>query len=198
MNAQLFSVYSVVLDLVREQAFSGSLDGTVRGWDLTTGQLVHTLSGHTSLVGLIGLSQSHLVSAAADSTLRVWGPKTGELNYTLQGHTGAITCFYHDEFKLLSGSDGSLKMWNIKDGTLVRDLLTGIDGVWQVAFEGRWCLATSSQGGSTYMDVWDFGREEEDDDEWIGESPYGMYYDSTDEDDDGRDHDRGDRVDIVD
>ncbi len=179
------TVYSVVLDPARNQACSGSMDGTVRVWNLQTGACQHTLNGHTSLVGLLGLSPSYLVSAAADSTLRIWDPDTGELQHTLAAHTGAITCFQHDEFKVLSGSDGTLKMWNIRDGTVVRDLLTGITGVWQVVFEGRWCVAASNRNDTTVLDVWDFGRD--DDDDWVGEPP-GWEYDedaTDDEDDDG-------------
>jgi len=145
----------------------------VRVWNLQTGQCQYALTGHTSLVGLLGLSPSHLVSAAADSTLRIWDPDTGELRHTLAAHTGAITCFQHDEFKVLSGSDGNLKMWNIRDGTVVRDLLTGITGVWQVVFEGRWCVAASNRNDATVLDVWDFGNE--DDEDWLGEPPGGLY-----------------------
>ncbi|KAF8912150.1 WD40-repeat-containing domain protein [Gymnopilus junonius] len=177
-------VYSVVLDLGRNQACSGSMDGTVRVWNLQTGQCQHTLTGHTSLVGLLGLSPSYLVSAAADSTLRIWDPDTGELRHTLAAHTGAITCFQHDEFKVLSGSDGNLKMWNVRDGTVVRDLLTGITGVWQVVFEGRWCVAASNRNDSTVLDVWDFGTENDED--WIGE-PAGGIYDDDIFSDDGED-----------
>ncbi|KAG6899811.1 hypothetical protein C0993_006634 [Termitomyces sp. T159_Od127] len=166
-------VYSVVLDPIRNQACSGSMDGSVRVWNLHTGQLIHVLAGHTSLVGLLGMSPSHLVSAAADSTLRIWHPDTGELQHTLMAHTGAITCFQHDEFKVLSGSDGNLKMWDIREGTVVRDLLTGITGVWQVVFEGRWCVAASNRSDATVLDVWDFAKEE--DEEWVGEPPGGMY-----------------------
>ncbi|KAG6852810.1 hypothetical protein C0991_009007 [Blastosporella zonata] len=166
-------VYSVVLDPIRNQACSGSMDGSVRVWNLHTGQLIHVLAGHTSLVGLLGMSPSHLVSAAADSTLRIWHPDTGELRHTLAAHTGAITCFQHDEFKVLSGSDGNLKMWDMRDGSVVRDLLTGITGVWQVVFEGQWCVAASNRNDATVLDVWDFGREE--DGEWLGEPSGGMY-----------------------
>lgn len=175
-------VYSVVLDHHRNLACSGSMDGTVRVWNLDDGQCLHTLTGHTSLVGLLGLSPSYLVSAAADSTLRVWDPETGELRHTLAAHNGAITCFQHDEFKVLSGSDGTLKMWDIRDGTQIRDLLTGIVGVWQVIFEGRWCVAASNRVDSTVLDVWDFGNED-DDGEWEGEPPSGIYDEDTDDED---------------
>src|SRR5882762_1901302 len=185
------TVYSGVVDPSRNQACSGSMDSTVRVWNLQTGQCQYTLTGHTSLVGLLGLSPSYLVSAAADSTLRIWDPDTGELRSTLAAHTGAITCFQHDEFKVLSGSDGTLKMWNVRDGTVVRDLLTGITGVWQVVFEGRWCVAASNRNDSTVLDVWDFGteviesedgtREFKEVPDWIGEPPNGFYEDTTDD-----------------
>jgi len=167
------------------------MDGTVRIWSLVNGTCLHTLTGHTSLVGLLGLSPSYLVSAAADSTLRIWDPSTGELKHTLAAHTGAITCFQHDEFKVLSGSDGNLKMWNVKDGTVVRDLLTGITGVWQVVFEGRWCVSASNRNDSTVLDVWDFGKE--CDGGWVGEPTSGVYDDESwseyeeDEEDEGED-----------
>ncbi|KAI0362539.1 WD40 repeat-like protein [Trametes cingulata] len=181
-------VYSVVLDINRNLACSGSMDGTVRVWNLSTGNCQHILAGHTSLVGLLGLSPSYLVSAAADSTLRVWDPDTGELRHTLAAHSGAITCFQHDEFKVLSGSDGTLKMWDIRDGTQVRDLLTGIVGVWQVVFEGRWCVAASNRMDSTVLDVWDFGNDEDED--WEGEPPGGLYDEESDYDDEEDDLDR--------
>ena len=184
----LCSVYSVVLDINRNLACSGSMDGTVRVWNLSTGQCQHILAGHTSLVGLLGLSPSYLVSAAADSTLRVWDPDSGELRHTLAAHQGAITCFQHDEFKVLSGSDGTLKMWDIRDGSQVRDLLTGIVGVWQVVFEGRWCVAASNRMDSTVLDVWDFGND--DDEDWEGEPPGGQYDEESDYSDEDDEMDR--------
>lgn len=170
------------------------MDSAVRVWNLRTGQCQHVLTGHTSLVGLLGLSPSYLVSAAADSTLRIWDPESGELRHTLAAHTGAITCFQHDEFKVLSGSDGTLKMWNVRDGTVVRDLLTGIQGVWQVVFEGRWCVAASNRNPATVLDVWDFGADE---DEWTGEPPSGFYDDDTEEEDEGEEVEQAD-VDAMD
>lgn len=159
------------------------MDSTVRVWDLSTGDCQHVLNGHTSLVGLLGLSPSYLVSAAADSTLRVWNPETGELCHALAAHNGAITCFQHDEFKVLSGSDGTLKMWDIRDGSHVRDLLVDIVGVWQVVFEGRWCVAASNRADATVLDVWDFGTENDEDDGWVGEPPGGIYDEDEEEED---------------
>ena len=188
-------VYSVVLDPTRNITCSGSMDGTVRVWDLSTGTERFKLAGHTSLVGLLGISPSYLASASADSTLRTWDPDTGEMKNSLSAHPGAVTCFQHDEFKVLGGSDGILKMWDIRNGSAVRDLLTGIVGVWQVAFEGRWCVAASNRQDATVLNVWDFGTEEiENEDgtkelrevyDWVGEPPSGFYEDATDDEDEG-------------
>jgi F-box and WD-40 domain protein CDC4 len=86
-------------------------------------------------------------------------------------------------------------MWDIRDGTFVRDLLTGINGVWQVVFEGRWCVAASNRADATMLDVWDFGRDDDDED-WIGE-PAGGLYDDTDEEDEEDDVEQAD-VDAMD
>ncbi|KAI5476245.1 cell division control protein Cdc4 [Pseudohyphozyma bogoriensis] len=158
-------VYSVVFDHVRKQCASGSMDGTVRLWSTETGEQKATLEGHSSLVGLLGLSYRSLVSAAADSTLRIWDPVTGECRHSLAAHSGAITCFQHDEYKVISGSDGTLKMWDVRDGSFTRDLLTGLTGVWQVSFNDRVCVAAVQRNGQSEFDVlsWNDDLDEEED-----------------------------------
>lgn len=146
-------VYSVVLDHARNRCISGSMDNMVKVWSLETGQCIFTLEGHTSLVGLLDLSHERLVSAAADSTLRIWDPENGQCKSRLCAHTGAITCFQHDGQKVISGSDRTLKMWNVKTGEFVQDLLTDLSGVWQVKFNERRCVAAVQRNSLTYIEV---------------------------------------------
>lgn len=146
-------VYSVVLDHKRNRCISGSMDNMVKVWSLDTGSVIYTLEGHSQLVGLLDLSHDKLVSAAADSTLRIWDPETGQCKHTLTAHTGAITCFQHDETKVISGSDGTLKMWNVKTGEFIKDLLTDLTGVWQVKFNERRCVAAVQREQVTYIEV---------------------------------------------
>lgn len=156
-------VYSVVLDYERKRCMSGSMDGFVRIWNLENGTSLYQLEGHTSLVGLLDLTPSHLVSAAADHTLRIWSPDTGALQHTLDGHSGAITCFQHDANKVVSGSDGTLKMWDVRTGVFVRDLLTELSGVWQVRFDERRCVAAvqrmNGATAMTWFEVLDYNVE---------------------------------------
>lgn len=115
--------------------------------------------GHTSLVGLLGLNANHLVSAAADFTVRIWDPARGVCLRILAAHAAAITCFQHDGNKVISGSDGNLKMWDFKTGKFVRNLLTGLGSVWQVKFDERRCVAAVQRAGpnggngATYFEV---------------------------------------------
>ncbi|MCJ1284439.1 SCF ubiquitin ligase complex subunit cdc4 [Xylographa opegraphella] len=150
-------VYSVVLDHERNRCISGSMDNLVKVWSLDSGAVLYNLEGHSSLVGLLDLQRDRLVSAAADSTLRVWDPENGHCKSTLSAHTGAITCFQHDGQKVISGSDRTLKMWDVKTGEFVRDLLTDLSGVWQVKFDERRCVAAVQRNNLTYIEVLDFG-----------------------------------------
>ncbi|KAI8972769.1 WD40-repeat-containing domain protein [Pilobolus umbonatus] len=157
LEGHTHKVYSIVIDAERNHCMSGSMDSTVRIWDLATGNCLRKLEGHTVLVGLLGLTDKYLVSAAADSILRVWSPETGICHHALAGHGSSITCFQHDDDKIISGSEGSLKMWDIKTGKFNRDLITDVDGVWRVAFDGRRCIAAVHKKHETSFRMLDFG-----------------------------------------
>lgn len=159
-------VYSAVLDYKRNRCISGSMDWFVKVWSLETGTLLYTLEGHTSLVGLLDLNRTTLVSAAADSTLRVWDPDNGNFLHKLEGHQGAITCFQHDEYKVVSGSERTLKLWNIRTGKLVQDLLDGLTRIWQVRFDQRRCVAAVQRNDRTFIEVLDFDYDPYEMDEY--------------------------------
>lgn len=157
MEGHTQKVYSVVIDGERNRCMSGSMDSSVRIWDLETGDCIKRLEGHTVLVGLLGITQKYLVSAAADSILRVWSPETGVCHHALSGHGNSITCFQHDDTKVISGSEGGLKMWDIHTGRFVRDLITDVDCVWRVAFDERRCISAVQKKNETSFRILDFG-----------------------------------------
>jgi F-box and WD-40 domain protein CDC4 len=150
-------VYSIVLDHERNRCISGSMDNMVKIWSLESGTCLYTLEGHSSLVGLLDLRSDLLVSAAADSTLRIWNPENGQCQHVLSAHTAAITCFQHDGYKVISGSDKTLKMWDAKSGEFVRDLLENLTGGWQIRFNERKCVAAVQRNQMTFIEVLDFG-----------------------------------------
>ena len=71
---------------------SGSLDTSIRVWDVETGNCIHTLTGHQSLTSGMELKDNILVSGNADSTVKIWDIKTGQCLQTLQGEVdSAVT-----------------------------------------------------------------------------------------------------------
>lgn len=64
---------------------SGSLDTTIRVWDVLEGCCLHTLVGHTSLTSGMQLLDNILVSANADSTIKVYSFKLNKFSLYLLG-----------------------------------------------------------------------------------------------------------------
>ena len=87
---------------------SGSNDHTLKVWNVSSGECLRTLSGHTSharrrrpvkqrvdrlstprraqVYCVVVLSNGHVVSGSGDDTLKVWDPSSGQCLRTLTGH----------------------------------------------------------------------------------------------------------------
>ena len=72
-------VRAVAVSQEGARAISGSDDGTVRVWNLATGQEEAALTGHTDWVRAVAVSQdgARAVSGSDDGTVRVWDLATG-------------------------------------------------------------------------------------------------------------------------
>jgi hypothetical protein len=103
---------------------SGSDDGTVKLWDVATGQEVRTLSGHTDSVLSVAFSPDGrlLASGSWDKTVKLWdvGVATKDFSSppevrTLRGAGGVLSLAFSPDGRLLaSGSaDGAVKLWNV-------------------------------------------------------------------------------------
>ena len=112
---------------VRRVAFSpdghmlatGSIDHTIRLWDVATGSHLSTLSGHTNWVTSLAFSPDGQTLAsgggALDETIRLWDVATGRLLRTLSSPTLGVNSVAFDGQTLASGSaDGTILLWEIK------------------------------------------------------------------------------------
>ena len=158
LTPQPHLVTSVALDPTRNIACSSSKDKTVRVWDLNTGTARFTLTGHIDVVIQLALSGSHLVSASEDGTLRVWDPDTGEMKRKLRTK---CTCFQRSESKVLAGGRRTIKIRDLTDGSVVRDISSGDWSITFVkaTFDDRWCVAVTKRSDGSFIDTWDFGTE---------------------------------------
>lgn len=108
-------------DCERSIVVSGSLDASIRVWDIADGQCLHTLTGHQSLTSGMQLRGNILVSGNADSTIKVWDISNGQCLHTLAGqnkHQSAVTSlqFLQNGLVVSSSDDGSVKLWDALTG----------------------------------------------------------------------------------
>ena len=97
----------------RPVLISGSLDNTLKIWDIRTGRCIRTLFGHIEGVWGVDVDKLRIVSASHDKTIKIWDRDTALCQNTLVGHTAAVTCIGLGDDKIISGSDDSeIKVWS--------------------------------------------------------------------------------------
>jgi F-box/WD-40 domain protein MET30 len=93
--------------------FSGSLDNTIKVWDIASGKATSTMFGHIEGVWSIAYDRLRIVSGSHDRTIKVWNREDGKCVTTLVGHRAAVTCLALGDDKIVSGSDdGDIRVWS--------------------------------------------------------------------------------------
>jgi len=112
--ATLVSINSLSFSPDGNLLASGSDDKTTKLWDVKSGSLVRTLSGHTSYVYSVAFSPDGnlLASGSGDKTTKLWDVKSGSLIRTLTGHTDPV-------YSVAFSPDGNLLASGSSDGTLL-------------------------------------------------------------------------------
>ncbi|KAH8894972.1 hypothetical protein GQ53DRAFT_779789 [Thozetella sp. PMI_491] len=132
---------------------SGGCDRDVRVWDLTTGQCLHTLRGHTSTVRCLKMSDANTaISGSRDTTLRVWDIQSGVCRNLLVGHQASVRCLEIKGDIVVSGSyDTTAKVWSISEGRCLHTLQGHYSQIYAIAFDGQ-RVATGSL--DTSVRIW--------------------------------------------
>src|SRR5205085_7685615 len=71
---------------------SGSLDQTIRLWNVADGKLIREIKGHTDIVDSIAFNKDGklLASGSSDKTIRVWNPDDGKEVKNLGAQAGTV------------------------------------------------------------------------------------------------------------
>jgi len=133
-EGNISGVNSVAFSPDRQLALSGSDDGTIKLWEVNTGQLVRTFSGHTYPVYSVAFSPDgqRALSGSRDNTLKLWEVNTGQLLRTFSEHVvgwiKSVAFSPNGQWALSGGSyDDSnnrlvakMYLWEVNTGQLIR------------------------------------------------------------------------------
>ncbi|MFL5352994.1 AAA family ATPase [Archangium sp.] len=141
------------------RVLSASEDGTLKVWDVKTGQPLATLRGHRGEV--LGCAVTgdgrRAVSASRDGSLKAWDAETGQCIATLYGHTGpAWACAVTEEGRRVvsASSDETLRVWDLETQSCLATLRGHAGWVTDcvVTRDGRRAISASRDGT---LRVWD-------------------------------------------
>ncbi|MDB9529818.1 NB-ARC domain-containing protein [Oscillatoria sp. CS-180] len=143
---------------------SGGSGCDVKLWDVYTGMLLRTLSGHTNDVYTVtfaphlSLSQElMLASGSSDHTIRLWNSTTGRCLKTFVGHHNQVSSLSFDAAATMLAAvslDQTVRLWNVQTAQSLRTWTSHTDWVYPVAFspDGR-SLVSGSNNSS--VRVWE-------------------------------------------
>jgi WD40 repeat protein len=132
---------------------TGSMDKTIKIWNLKSGRLKYHFKGHKRIIRSVAFSPDNkwLASSSADRTVRIWNLSSGKLHYRLAAHPSSVWSvgFSSDSAWLASASkDKTIKTWNIETKKLQHILAGHKDGVATVAYSpNSHILASGGIGG---------------------------------------------------
>ena len=145
-------------------ALSGSVDNTMKLWEVSTGREVKTFRGHTNYVNSVTFSPDgrYALSGSGDKSLKLWKVSTGREMKTFRGHTDYVVsvAFSPDGRYALSGSkDNSLILWKVSTGRRVKTF-RGQKYISSVIFtpDGKYALSGSRDNTLKFWDI-STGRE---------------------------------------
>lgn len=138
---------------------STGIDNVINIWDITDGEKINILEGHTNTVNAVAFSPDNriIASGSADKTIKIWNAITGKEEKTLVGHNTAVTAiaFSRDGRILASASaDGMILLWNRTNILPIATIFGHRDWVSSLAFSFDGNKLVSGSGDKT-IKIWD-------------------------------------------
>ncbi|KAI9272874.1 WD40-repeat-containing domain protein [Phascolomyces articulosus] len=134
---------------------TGGCDRVVMVWNLETGQLIHSLSGHSSTVRCLRIDNEgkKAVTGSRDATVRIWDIENGVSHHVCTGHQASVRCMdIHDNLVATGSYDATAKLFDIQTGECRFTYFGHHSQIYSIAFDGI-RIVTGSLDWS--IKVWD-------------------------------------------
>ena len=146
-----------------ETLASGDDNGTIRFWDVATGQLLKTIDTEADTIDAVVYSPDGKTLASTsnngDAGIGFWDVATGQLLKTITAEAGAYSVVYSpDGSTLASGGLGEVSVWDAATGERLKTFTGHIeDPVYSVAYSpDGWTLVSGCRDSTIIL--WDFNK----------------------------------------
>ncbi|KAJ1753268.1 ubiquitin-binding SDF ubiquitin ligase complex subunit met30 [Coemansia sp. RSA 989] len=104
----------------RPYMITGSLDSTMRVWDIETGECLSTIFGHVEGIWSMAFDALRIVSGSNDGTIKVWDTTSHTCLYTFQNNSVAVNCVALSDTRIVVGdNDGNVRVFDFRNDRIV-------------------------------------------------------------------------------
>jgi len=160
-----------------KQVISASNSGTLKVWNIQTGEEIFPLMGHSDSVNAVAVTPDgkQMISSSSDNTLKVWNLEpgdgvftfiwnliTGRQLFTLTGHSNSVNAVAvtPDGKQVISASDdNTLKVWDLSSREVIANFTGHSNSVNAVAVtpDGKQVISVSDDNT---LKVWDLSSRQ--------------------------------------
>ncbi|CDR87883.1 probable U5 snRNP-specific 40 kD protein (novel WD-40 repeat protein) [Sporisorium scitamineum] len=151
---------------ISDALYSGSADGTIIAWSLTTGEKQRRLRGHRAIVNCVSATRSGpelLISASDDGRVMIWDPQAKEpLDVLEVGYPVTAVAFSQDSSQIyVGGIDNQIHIYDLTRKTIALTLRDHLDTITSISLSpsGSHILSTSFDDSLRIWDVRPFAPE---------------------------------------